>query len=218
MSRLAASFVCLFAVLLLTSTQLALAEDGEPAPPSASPIVFSDWFTDGALRMELIQSGDAAESIVSLQEIYAEPFWAENDAMLNIPMDYGRLRCRILDQATDTLICTRRFDTMFGEYITTEPARNGIKRAYEMTVRIPTPKKPVMSSSRIATRRISFIRSSKRLLIPMTTTFERTQSKLRTSRLPLRIEVIPNRTSISCSWPKGTRRKTCQSSEPTFGQ
>lgn len=130
--------------LLFGESSCLLAQSGdESREQRPESIVFSDWFADGALRLELIQSGDAKSSVVALQEIYAEPSWAENESMLNIPMDYGRLRCRFLDEASGRLLCTRRFDTMFGEYITTEPARKEIKRAYELTVRCPMPKKPV---------------------------------------------------------------------------
>lgn len=131
----------------LTGFDPALALDEQSViatqPKTSRSLRFDDWFSEGALRLELIQSGDANDSVVSLQEIFVEPFWAENPSMLNLPMDYGRLRCRILDEQTGTLICTRRFDTMFGEYVTTEPARKGTTRAYEMTVRMPKPKKSV---------------------------------------------------------------------------
>ena len=136
-------FFAAIVLLACTSATDVLAQDDASISRHVQSINFDDWFTSGALRLELVQSGDTSGSVVSLQEIYAEPIWAENPAMLNMPMDYGRLRCRFVDLQTGTLICTRRFDTMFGEYVTTEPARKGIKRAYELTVRCPTPKHPV---------------------------------------------------------------------------
>ena len=101
------------------------------------------WFADGGLRLEFLQTGDAKHSIVTLQEMYAEPHWAENSAMLKPTLNYGRMRATLFDDASDTMLCIRRFDTMFAEYVLTEPARNGINRAYDITVRVPMPKAKV---------------------------------------------------------------------------
>lgn len=110
---------------------------------STSAAEFQRWFTYTGLRFELLQTGDAENSIVTLQEIYAEPHWAENSAVLNPAFNYGRMRAIVYDDASDTLLCIRRFDTMFAEYVLTEPARNSINRAYEFTVRVPMPKSKV---------------------------------------------------------------------------
>ncbi len=104
---------------------------------------FQRWFTDSGLRFELLQTGDAKNSVVTLQEVYAEPHWSENSAMLKPAFSYGRMRATLYDDASDTLLCIRQFDTMFAEYVLTEPARNGINRAYEVTVRVPMPKSKV---------------------------------------------------------------------------
>lgn len=114
----------------------------EPADNSTTQgIEFDAFFTDQALRLELYHYGNTAKSAMSLHEIYEEPTWPENRRSVISPFPYGKCRARVIDQDSNTLICTRPFDTMFSEYATTEPARKGIQRVFETTVRIPKPRK-----------------------------------------------------------------------------
>ncbi|MEY3175584.1 MAG: hypothetical protein RLZZ436_3498 [Planctomycetota bacterium] len=104
---------------------------------------FGESFAEGALRLEFSWVGSANGGTVSLQQIYAEPVWSEHPGLV-IPQDsYGRARLLVYDAVTGVLICRRRFDALFGEYLTTTPAREGISRGYEFTVRIPQPRNPV---------------------------------------------------------------------------
>ncbi len=113
------------------------------APANMSRPEFSESFDDGALRLEFSWVGSVAGGTVSLQQIYAEPIWPEHPRLV-IPEDsYGRTQLLVFDSATQMLICRRRFDALFGEYLTTTPAREGVSRGYEFTVRIPQPRRPV---------------------------------------------------------------------------
>ncbi|MEY3456959.1 MAG: hypothetical protein RL215_116 [Planctomycetota bacterium] len=104
---------------------------------------FGEVFAEGALRLEFCWVGSVRGSIVSLQDVYEEPVWPEHPDLVIPPDDYGRTQLLVRDAASGDLICKRRFDSMFGEYLTTDPARSGEKRAYEFTVRIPKPRDPV---------------------------------------------------------------------------
>ncbi|MFM7055563.1 MAG: M64 family metallopeptidase [Planctomycetota bacterium] len=108
-----------------------------PRPP------FSESFSDGALRLEFSWLGSVAGGTVSLQQVYAEPIWPEHPGLVIPDDNYGRTQLLVFDAATQMLICRRRFDALFGEYLTTTPAREGIARGYEFTVRIPQPRQPV---------------------------------------------------------------------------
>ena len=115
---------------------------GDEATPEAAAR-FSRYFAEGALRLEFCWAGSVKKSVVSLQDVYEESVWPENPSLAIPPDNYGRTRLLVYDAASGELICRRRFDSMFGEYLTTTPALEGRDRAYELSVRIPKPLKPV---------------------------------------------------------------------------
>jgi len=55
----------------------------------------------------------------------------------------GRYCARVYDQASGQLIFARAFDSLFGEYKTTDEALKGIKRTFQETVLIPYPKQKI---------------------------------------------------------------------------
>ena len=128
-------------LLLLTFITLARSLPAQQ-PDSASPS-FADWFEDRALRLEFVVSGHATEHTIALQEIFEEPCWPENPALLVPTRQLCSSRARIYDAATGRLICQRSLDTLFSEYTTTTPATQNIRRAFEFVVRFPLPKAPV---------------------------------------------------------------------------
>lgn len=115
------------------------AETAENAPRPN----FNESFAEGALRLEFNWLGSTAAGTVSLQQIYSEPVWPEHPGLVVPDHALGRTQLLVFDAATGALICRRRFDTLFGEYLTTTPAREGVPRGYEFTVRIPKPLQPV---------------------------------------------------------------------------
>jgi hypothetical protein len=129
--------VRLFAVTLLLSL-LALAVRVQAQVP------FDDFFTDRALRLDLFQAGDAKEEAVTLHQVCLEGAWPEPKTGLIPPFKYGRYVCSLYDVASNRLIFTRGFDTMFAEYKTTGPALAGVKRVFERSVRVPLPKRPAL--------------------------------------------------------------------------
>jgi hypothetical protein len=113
------------------------------AAPQAPP-PFDEFFLDKALRIDLYQSGDAKSETVTLHRIFEEPLWPESKTGLLPPFDYGRYVFRVYDAASNRLIFSRGFDTMFAEYKTTSPALAGTVRVFERSVRFPEPKRPVL--------------------------------------------------------------------------
>ena len=109
-----------------------------------TPIVYDQYFTDKAMRLDLYQAGDAKDEIVTIDRIIEEPLWPETRTMLIDPFGYGRYRLEVYDVASNRLLYSRGFDGMFAEYKTTTPAIEGVKRVFQRSVRIPYPKRPVM--------------------------------------------------------------------------
>ncbi|MFH0990602.1 MAG: M64 family metallopeptidase [bacterium] len=104
---------------------------------------FNTFFLDRTMRIDLFFTGDAKEQIVTVDRIKQEGIWSENPAGLIEPYNYGPYVLKVVDVASNQLIFTKSFSSIFAEYRTTTPALNGVKRVYDKSVRIPFPKRSV---------------------------------------------------------------------------
>jgi hypothetical protein len=129
-------------ILALVGLALALAA-AAPASPDPQP-AFDEFFLDKAWRVDLYHTGDAKTESLILSRISEEGTWPEPKSGLLPPFDYGRYVCRLYDAASNRLVFSRGFDTMFGEYKTTSPALAGTVRVFERSLRVPAPKRPVL--------------------------------------------------------------------------
>ncbi len=131
--------------VLLVPLLVVFAAAPQPAPSSQAPQpAFDQFFTGDAMRLDLYQVGDAKEEMVTLDQIYEEGAWPGPRSALVDPFRYGRYAIKVYDGATKTLIYSCGFDAMFGEYRTTKPAIDGVKRVFQRSVRVPWPKQPVI--------------------------------------------------------------------------
>ncbi len=110
---------------------------------SQTPAKFERFFLDQTLRIDYYHVGDAAEEIITIDQVYRQGPWAGNPEHLLDPFNTGRYFIKLYDVASNALIHSRGFDSYFGEYKTTEPAKNGVKRTYHETALLPCPAKPV---------------------------------------------------------------------------
>ena len=126
----------LFLIIALMAAAAGL--EGQPRP------AFDDDFLDQALRFELYFVGDARDEFITIDQVSVEGSWPESTDMLVEPFASGRYTVKLVDIATNRLIYSRGFDTMFGEYRTTTPAREGVQRVSPRSVRVPRPKRPAL--------------------------------------------------------------------------
>ena len=115
-----------------------------PAVAAAQAPAFADYFTGDSMRLDLYQVGDAKAEIITLDQIYREGAWPGSRSALIDPFGYGRYAVKVYDAATKKPIYSRGFDCMFGEYRTTKPALDGVRRVFQRSVRVPWPKQPVV--------------------------------------------------------------------------
>ena len=106
--------------------------------------VYGQYFTDKAFRIDLYQVGDAKEEVLTIDKIVEEPLWPESRTGLVSPFNYGRYVLRVYDVASNALVFSRGFDTMYAEYKTTTPALEGKRRVFQRSLRIPAPKRSVL--------------------------------------------------------------------------
>lgn len=104
---------------------------------------FDACFLDKTLRLDCTFVCDAREELVTLDRLVEDGAWAGSTAGLLDPFDNGRYALEVYDGVLGALIFSRGFDTMSGEYATTQPALDGVKRAFRRSLRLPFPKGPV---------------------------------------------------------------------------
>ena len=104
--------------------------------------IFDQYFEDRTLRIDYYHTGDAKSEIFSLDRIYSQGAWAGNPDHCIQPFEMGLYKVNVFDIATNRLIFSKGYNSIFAEYQTIEPAIRGIKRTYHESVLIPCPKKP----------------------------------------------------------------------------
>jgi len=114
------------------------------SPGWAQSVEFDRFFRDKTLRVDYFQTGTAQDMTISLDRIYEQDKWAGNPARLIDTLNSGMCYVRIEDVNSKQCIYTRGFSTLFGEYQTTGPARQGIPGTYHQSVLIPAPKRPFL--------------------------------------------------------------------------
>jgi hypothetical protein len=123
------------------SAALALAFAALAAAPAAA--AFDDDFTGATLRLDLYHAGTAAEEHYTLDRARIEGPWPGSRTQLVDPTNLGETLVEVVDLASNRLLYSRGFATIFGEWQTTGEALDGTWRVLPETVRVPEPKRPV---------------------------------------------------------------------------
>jgi hypothetical protein len=105
---------------------------------------FDDYFLNQNLRIDYFHTGDAEEEFISIDHIYLQGEWAGNPDHLIDPFNTGRYFIKVYDATSYQLLYSRGFDSYFGEYKTTDPAKEKVLRTYHESALIPCPKKPIL--------------------------------------------------------------------------
>jgi hypothetical protein len=112
--------------------------DLRPQPPA-----YEQWFTDEAMRIDLLHSGNAPGSAYALDEVVWEPLWPGTRVHLIDPFGFGTWRFRVLDLASRREIFRQGYATLFDEWSGTPEAVHGVRRSMSESVRFPWPRKPI---------------------------------------------------------------------------
>lgn len=103
-------------------------------------IEFVRYFSDQTLRIDYFHTGNATEEYFSLDKMYLQGPWAGNPDRCNQPLELGVYFAKVYDLATNRLIFSAGYSTIFSEYQTTGEAKDGKMRTYHETILIPHPK------------------------------------------------------------------------------
>jgi hypothetical protein len=110
---------------------------------------FDKYFTDKVLRFDYMFAGNSTKISVYPAGMKEEPFWAGSRTNLIDLFNMGNFKYELFDDATNILIYSRAFCTLFQEWQTTAEAKTIDKSFYEVaTMPYPINKVRFMLSKR----------------------------------------------------------------------
>lgn len=122
--------ILLFFALLLVPLYHAVAQE------------FDTYFEDATLRLDYIMAGDANHQDVYLENMFRTDRWAGRRHHMAETLLAGNGQLTVRDHASQQVIYTWTFSTLFQEWILEDEAKH-VKRAFEASYNIPYPKAPV---------------------------------------------------------------------------
>jgi hypothetical protein len=114
--------------------------------PTARATAFDDDFDDATLRVDFYQYGDGDTEGIAVDRLIRQGSWAGPVDTLIDPLPYGRYVARVTDPESGRTLVEIGFDSLYGEYRTTEPASQGIVRVFHESVLLPCPGRPLRLS------------------------------------------------------------------------
>lgn len=106
-------------------------------------VSFDQYFLDKTMRIDYYHVGDSKEEVIALDKIYQQGIWAGPVKNLIGPFMRGRYCAKVYDTASGQLIFALAYDSLFGEYKTTDEALKGVKRTFHESVLVPYPKNKI---------------------------------------------------------------------------
>jgi hypothetical protein len=104
---------------------------------------FDEYFEDRVMRVDYYHTGNAREEHCNLDRIYEEKYWGGSRRNLIDHTGLGKYMLRIYDEETRALIFSRGFASIYGEWETTEEARDGVVRTFHESALFPYPRRSI---------------------------------------------------------------------------
>ena len=105
-------------------------------------LVFDDYFIDRTMRFDFVLAGNSTSTEVYPVSVREEPFWGGSLKNLTDRFGYGNFRYEVYDAATDSLIYSKGFCTLYQEWQTTAEAKS-MERVFHEVATFPFPKNKV---------------------------------------------------------------------------
>lgn len=103
---------------------------------------FSDFFTNKTMRVDYFHTGNSETEHFSIDKILSDGQWYGSKKVLIDELELGYFFLEVIDQETKTLLYSRGFSSVFGEWQMTPEAEKEWGTFHE-TIRFPWPVKPV---------------------------------------------------------------------------
>jgi hypothetical protein len=113
------------------------------APAGAqAPASYDRWFTARTMRVDYFHTGRSDARIVTLDRIVDDGAWPGSRTRLVDDTNLGRYLFEVVDRATNTVIFSRGFASLYGEWEATPESRTAW-RTFHDSLRFPWPRQPV---------------------------------------------------------------------------
>lgn len=109
----------------------------------AQSVPYEKYFIDKTMRVDYFHTGTKGVETVSLDKVYEEGAWPGSRVNLIDILNLGEYLVRVYDVATNALVFSRGYSTIFNEWQTTDEATGGMYRTFHETVRFPFPRNKV---------------------------------------------------------------------------
>jgi IgA peptidase M64/peptidase M64-like protein len=103
---------------------------------------FDELFLDKTMRVDYFHTGNRGEEIVALDRVVSDGPWPGSRTRLIDTMNLGKYYFEVIDRETNQVIYSRGFASVYGEWETTDEAKEKPGTFHE-SLRFPWPKKPV---------------------------------------------------------------------------
>ncbi len=103
---------------------------------------FNNYFTNGSLRIDYIHTANSKTELFSLDSYFHEPFWGGSEINLIDTFQYGHYKFEVYDSTTSTLIYSRGYSTLCGEWRFTDEAKK-YSRSFSESLILPFPKNTI---------------------------------------------------------------------------
>lgn len=103
---------------------------------------FDAYFLDKTLRMDYYHSGNHETEIYSFDELIAEPYWGGSKVNLVDTFAFGKYMMKVFLVENDSLLYSRGYSSLFGEWQTTREAEETWRTLSEAVI-FPYPKQKV---------------------------------------------------------------------------
>jgi hypothetical protein len=120
--------------LLLFSTPI--------AAQGADNVNFKDHFEDKTMRIDYFHSGNASEEHFAVDRILSDGIWPGSKTILVDELNLGPYRFDVFDKESETLLYSRGFASIYGEWETIPEAKEQWGTFHE-SIRFPWPKRTV---------------------------------------------------------------------------
>ena len=103
---------------------------------------FDHYFEPASLRIDYTLTGNEKNTAFALKEMIREPYWSGSKINLIDHLEFGNYIVKVYEKGTDHLLFSKGYQNLYGEWQTTEEAKQTTK-TFDESVIVPFPKVPV---------------------------------------------------------------------------
>lgn len=135
-------FACLAATTAWVALLVATSARLEPAPARQDVSAYDRAFTGETMRVDYFHTGGPGGEVVALDRVVHDGPWPGSRTALLDETNLGQYLFEVRDRATNRLLYSRGFSSLYGEWTTTAEAKR-MARTFHESLRFPWPRAPV---------------------------------------------------------------------------